>query len=367
MTIRVLWALGMRKEQLRMTVWTLVVVIGFSSLTMLIYIGGPKGILPNLIPHAWMESQSTGFDRSGDGTAIWFLGFSPLGAGAPLLVALALSSRFESVTPPRWLVNAAAVCAVLAPAFAGRRAILGVVVAAPALLLLSRLVLGGFPLPGVLRHRATPPMLATALGAVVLVPRLPASITGTLTSLGRDVLASFFGTGDGQKLADPENRTRAELGQEVLNGWSLHPFLGVDAELPSGYLRSMDRPWMYELQYHLWLHNGGVLGMLRTLAAGLLFLLALRTAARSVSPGCRPLLASAVTAEVCLLIANASNPDLQAVRHWWGVALVFAFTVAVLQDHAVAVDVVRDDRAQIGPVQARPAPTCPGHQAGDRR
>lgn len=328
-----MWALGLRPSQLRLTVWTLVIVLGISSTAMMLYIGGETGAILAVIPPVLMETQGAGFDASGGGTAIRFLGLSSLAAGAPLLVALALAPSARPFTPPRWVLLAAATFAVLTSVFAGRRAVMVVALATPLLLVLARALLGRVTLQEVLRHRATPRVLAVLAAALVLLPFLPRRWFAALSKFSADMLASILGIGNAQSISDPSNQARVEQGEKLLDGWGMHPFLGsgAGAVLPGGYVRSLDRPWMFELQYHLWLFTGGAVGVLLSVVAGVILLRALRRVSARTTPQIRVLLMASLAAAIALLVANASNPYLQAVGHWWGIALVFAIAMAAAQ------------------------------------
>jgi FtsH-binding integral membrane protein len=115
--------------------------------------------------------------------------------------------------------------------------------------------------------------------------------------------------------------------------------------LESGYTRSDERHWAFELQYHQFLFNYGAVGVVLIVIAAVL-VLALARQAAAASPENLPVLVVVGTAALALLIANATNPYLQATGHHWGIAL------AVGVAHALALG--RDpDEPGLAPMRAQ--------------
>ena len=276
--------------------------------------------------------QGAGFDGS-DGSAIRLYGLSSLVIAGPLAVAGALSRRNEYL-PKRWLLIVVAVLAVLASFVAGRRAITLVIVLTPLLMLLVRLVLQPR------RDRVRPARVRIPIWVIVVLPvAIPFLGWFVTTPLARQVNEAFLSVLDllgilqtGTDSAD----LRTEQASELLNGWSQQPWFGagLGGVLESGYTRSDARAWAFELQYHQFLFNYGAVGVvLLAMVAVLVLALARQAAARR--PENLPVLVVVGTGALALLIANATNPYLQATGHHWGLAL--AIGVA----HALAIG--RDD------------------------
>ncbi|MDN5794742.1 MAG: hypothetical protein L0H79_03200 [Intrasporangium sp.] len=119
---------------------------------------------------------------------------------------------------------------------------------------------------------------------------------------------------------------------ELVSAWSDSPILGhgLGAVLRSGFTRSDDRPWMFELQYHQLLFSTGLVGILLTAAALVVLAVAMRRAA-ALFPEHRSVIVTTGVASTALLLANASNPYLQAVGHQWGAAIGAAVIGALLK------------------------------------
>lgn len=330
MTIWGLWALSLRRAQLKLVFHAIVFVVGLNSLLMVVYIGGELGYLPAVIPEAVMEGQGAGIGTDPTGaTAIRFHSLSTLAAGVPLLVAMAVSPRNE-LFPSRWVLAVCAVLAMVAVTLSGRRAILAVALLAPVIYAVLEVRFRRIPWGRVATHRATVPTLLSAAGVVALALTLSGSLRARLRQLWADTVASYLGIGSVDVVAGSDNRDRVEQTGHLLAAWVDRPLFGhgIGAVVKDGYYRSQERPWMFELQYHLWLFNAGIVGVAIGAAALLLLARSVRRTARVVDAATRGALATSATAALCLLIANATNPYLQAVGHWWGVTLVFGIAVA---------------------------------------
>ena len=108
------------------------------------------------------------------------------------------------------------------------------------------------------------------------------------------------------------------------------------------YARDSEKPWVSELQFHLLLFNVGLVGVticLAILVTGMLFLR--RASARC--PELVPTLVATSTGAIAMLIANATNPYLQAPGHQWAVFFPLA-VAAVMVKSADAIDTVPDPR-----------------------
>jgi hypothetical protein len=188
------------------------------------------------------------------------------------------------------------------------------------------------------------------IASPVLVPLawwvFTSAIGSRIAAALTDTSSVYLGIGNGYESGENFSSNVARRAQisELLDGWAQHPLLGsgMGARLESGFIRSDRRPWMFELQYHQLLFQGGLLAVALTVVV---LVLAARGVMRGVA--CRPEHASAaVVAAVgalAMLITNASNPFLQAVGHWWPLALTLGIANALTREGVDASKVRRDD------------------------
>jgi hypothetical protein len=189
--------------------------------------------------------------------------------------------------------------------------------------------------------------------AVVVFPLLiPLLAWFVTTPLARQVSQAFVSVLDllgilqtGTDSAD----LRTEQAGELLVGWSQHPLLGagLGAELASGYTRSDERSWSFELQYHQFLFNYGAVGVVLLVAAAVLVVSLARKAA-AAHPENLPVLVVVGTAALALLIANATNPYLQATGHHWGLALAIGVAHALALGRGLDADDAGPEVASAG-------------------
>jgi hypothetical protein len=327
--IWLLWANSFTEDHIRSLLRVILVVCTVSATVMVVYVGSQEGLLPQVIPPGMLEAQGAGFGETAIGTSqIRFFGLSTLAGAGPLAAAGVLAGR-STMLPSKGLMIVAAIATSTAAVVAGRQAILVVTVLAPVVFIVARRALARQP-----KTRSTiriHPAVVVSLPVVFLAATWAASrgafevVTSSLKN------AAYVYAGLGAPL-DLESRVRTEQASQLLWGWSEDPFFGagLGAALPTGFVRSTDRPWQFELQYHQLLYNGGLVGVL--LVAFLLWVafLGMREAARR-RPDQVPTLAVTLTAALGMLAANASNPYLQAVGHWWAVTLVLGVTNALLR------------------------------------
>jgi hypothetical protein len=169
----------------------------------------------------------------------------------------------------------------------------------------------------------TGPWILACAGALII------SAASRAARATADVAYTFLGLGEPSSVDAVDTNIRSTEAAELFRGWANHPIFGsgLGAELPSGYVRSLIRPWMFELQYHQALFALGLFGMLLLGLAALLVLWTIIAAGRAVY---RPSLVAATTAGIAIVVANASNPYLQAVGHGWGVALAVGIANVLL-------------------------------------
>lgn len=325
-----IWAASLEVHTVRRVLTAITVgTIALSGLIVL-YIGAQVGVLPQIIPPSLLEEQNAGFDDSGGGTAIRLFGLSTLTIVAPMMiVGTTLARSCDPLLPNRKLMAIAAVLAVVAAFTGGRRSIAVVTLATPILIWLIRRILENRKDRRLVRI----PVWLVFVAPLILVGGVEffTSAVGrqTVRSVG-DALAVFVGVGRTND-ADSDS-LRAQQSAELLNGWGDHPFLGsgLGGVLASGFTRSDERPWAFELQYHQLLFNMGLIGVTLLVAGLVLAAVGLRRAAH-VAPQHLPTLLMVTVGAVSLLISNASNPYLQAVGHQWGVFLAVGVANAVLR------------------------------------
>lgn len=323
------WSAGLRLADIRPLLIVVTVVVGILSLCMVLYVFEQYGFIPPVVPRLVVVSQAAGFAVDDEGTAIRFLSLSTLAAGAPLMLAGALAKK-DRLLPPRWLLIVSAALAFAAAYVSGRRAILAVITLSIVYVAIS----AAFLRP---RSRRTPAtrhgwslMWLPATGILLLVllafrSEAPRPLRVVIEGVAILLNAPSLGTS-----SSPSDRARSVQATELLEGWEQHPLLGagLGARLPDGFVRSINRPWMFELQYHQMMFQLGLIGSALVVLALCLALRGVRRAALT-HPEHRPVLVTCLTAAMCLLTANASNPYLQTPGHWWGAALVIGVANAI--------------------------------------
>ena len=112
----------------------------------------------------------------------------------------------------------------------------------------------------------------------------------------------------------------------LVRGWEIDPVQGAGFGATLADLhRDPQKPWNFEAQYALLLFQTGILGVALLLAAAVLSWRALKDVAVATGDGGIALILVATTATVlCILIANAVDPYLQAPGVCWGMYLPFA-------------------------------------------
>ncbi|WP_216320914.1 O-antigen ligase family protein [Deinococcus aestuarii] len=203
-------------------------------------------------------------------------------------------------------------CAVL---FTGRRAALLTV----GLSVFIALVFGQFS-PRPLRSGAWR-RVAACLAALVLLGAvsagLPASSRFSALTLATQVQRSLFDPGQ-----TADDVVRFEQANSLIDGWVRRPLVGAGLGASSGYVRS-ERTWNYELQYHLHLFQMGVLGVfLYSLGFAWIYRNGLNLVRLGGDPGSEMI--ALLTGLTCFLLANATNPYLQAYGNLWTVFLPVA-------------------------------------------
>ncbi|WP_137771825.1 MULTISPECIES: O-antigen ligase family protein [unclassified Microbacterium] len=258
------------------------------------------------------------------GAVVGMYGMSSFIALAPMWVT-ALFFRGRPFLPPWWLVLLAAVGSLLSTVVSSRRAVLAGVVIAPIVVLICYLATRDRSVPLFLSRKA---MLTAVIGACVAAV---AVVLGILSPVGQKAaqggVALITGSGAGA-----DERLRLEQMDELWDGFLASPIWGhgIGATI-EGYSRSNDRPWSFEMQYHLILFQTGIIGVL-LLAAVVVFVVRALWMAQRRSPEMRPVLAVASSGALAMLIANSLNPLLQAPGHFWAVFLLIGAINIALRD-----------------------------------
>jgi hypothetical protein len=345
-----LWALSLTRDKVRLTLQVITIATACLSGVIVLYVAAQQGLLPSFLPDSWLRSQDAGFDLTADGSAIRLLGLSTLAAAGPL-VASALVAGKDTFLPSRKLLVVATVLAVVAAVLAGRRAIAAVTVLSP---LLTYLFMR-FLRPRTKVRRSTRRYHASVLASPLLfllslVALRFSLLDRPLAALG-DGLHLFFGSASASGSSkSASDAVREQQAHELTAAWGDHPLFGhgLGAVLPDKFYRSAERPWMFELQYHNLLFTSGLVGVGLVLAAVISAWMGIRRAA-AVNPEHVPTIVVTMVAALSMLIANASNPYLQAVGHGWSIVLVVGVANALL-------------RPQLGPVPAAPEGSHEEHE-----
>lgn len=157
---------------------------------------------------------------------------------------------------------------------------------------------------------------------------IPGAIEDPLISDGSNLgVKSTYDTirqNEARILLSPESPVQALFGS------------GIGATVDRGdYVREglKDRPWQSDLPYHLTFYWTGFVGVALVVAVAVTGLLALRAAMRRAGELNGVLLVATVGA-VALLVANASNPYMQALGHLWPLFFPFMIANVVLSERS---------------------------------
>ena len=303
------------------------------SALLLVFVSGEAGVIPQLVP-IWLENQiGLGATFSGGESQARSYNLSSLSALGPLWAGSLVVRR--DVLLPAWSTRL--VCAVAAFAAAlvsSRSAIVIVIVVAPFIALALRALLGKRPITPIrLPARAASWILATgALGAFAVAAFVPRLQTfGPLVTAFQSVSSFFTGRA---ATSNTDQSIRSDEADHLLQAWTQNPLFGsgFGARVPD-YARTSERPWALELQYHLLLFNVGLVGALFVIAILVVATVFLRRAVRQGTEF-TPSMVVAVTTAIAMLIANATNPYLQAPGHMWAIFLPLALANAVVRPKA---------------------------------
>jgi hypothetical protein len=297
------------------------------STGILLFVLGDKGLLPQVLPAAAVEGSGAAVG-GGDSIQLRFYGLSTLVAAGPMWIA-SLLIHVSDVLPPMWLRLYAATAALLAGMVSGRRILILLLLLTPVLLWLVRRLL---ITPSLRRAKdrtslILPALLSLVVGLAIAFAAAPSVFSPTTV---RESAAALSDTLGGGGAYNDDIRTLESDG--LLQGWAKRPLLGygAGAVLP-GYARNDLRPWDFELQYHRLLLQEGLVGAVCFLAVLVLSVRVLRRAVYARPECTSPLLATTV-GSAAMLVANASDPYLQAPGHMWAIYLPLGVASALLSN-----------------------------------
>jgi len=323
---------------IRVVLLWLAISTSLLSTVIVLFVAGQKGLMPQLVPSSLLQASGAAFDPAAN--LIRFYGLSTLAAAGPLWAA-SLVLPADTLMPRLSLRVSAASTSIAAALVAGRRAIVVVIVIAPLLAWMSAAVIRWKWGPKVMAGQMNWAVgvafrgrfrMAAALGTTLVVLAAvyiaaPSLVPLSEISRAFNSAAMLFGGGTG--VAD----VRVAEAKALIGGWLRSPVLGngFGAVLPS-FVRDPQKPWSFELQYHLILFQTGLTGALLGILALLATVRQLRRAARAMPANSATLVVTA-TGAVSLLLANAVDPYLEAPGHMWAIYLPLAVANGLLVAH----------------------------------
>lgn len=328
-----IWATALSRQTLRTVLYASALGTILLSGTIILYVGAQAGFLPDILPRFILEESGAGFDGSGESTAIRLYGLSSLAAAAPMWVA-SLLVRKHPLLPGLFIRISAGAMSTAAALMAGRSAIVVVVTLTPLVvwglrMLMRRRDVAGVRIPGSVLVAG----LITIALAPVLIPIASSYPAVRIAWAAAVDLVRPSGT-------TPDGYIRQEQTTQLFRGLDESPWFGhgFGATLESGYSRSDARPWDFEMQYHLLGFQVGVIGFALMTLVVVFTLIAARNAALRRAEMV-PVLVVTGAAAIGMLIANATNPYLQAPGHMWAVFIFIGAINATLtgsrSSHAV--------------------------------
>lgn len=283
-----------------------------------------QGVLPAIVPDAILTAQGAGF-RSSDGlTELRYFGLSTLAATGPICAAIVVVPRHRLLPSPR-LAAIAAVAATFASLQAGRRGHIVLTLLVFALIPLTQKLLGARTTRRAVSSGQQRPSTSVLVAFGACCALASAFVVGVTPP---KAIVSAISTTFSFLLRSQESADEVRLLQSnaLTDGWLERPLTGQGfGATIDGLVRSEERPWNFELQYHELLFQTGAVGVAAVIISALLLVRALRSAI-SVQPSLSaPILVASIGA-LSMLIVNATNPYLKAPGHLW--ALFFPLMIA---------------------------------------
>jgi hypothetical protein len=310
-------ALGGRSLKALLTTGSVMTVV--SGVYILVYVAGAKGIIPQVIPSNIREITGAGIGQKGDATAIRFYGLSTLAASGPMWLTSLFVGK-DSMLPGTRLRIAAAAAGVAGAVVGGRRAIVLTLLIIPVIAwIVKRSTRPKRTAPRRLRPAFVLLCLWAVVAGAIFSPQIASApiVSNTVDS----TVAFFTGTSDSE---ETDQSIRNEQVDQLVGAWSESPLLGngLGATI-NGYQRSDTQPWQFEAQYPALLMQTGMFGALMVLVMAGFVWAAVRNAA-AARPDLVPSMVVTLCGGVAMLIANATNPYLQAPAHMWAIFLPLA-------------------------------------------
>ncbi|MEV8082501.1 hypothetical protein [Pseudarthrobacter oxydans] len=305
----------------------------------LVYVATQNGVLPSaLFPSAFLEVVGAGYGEKDAASSVRFYGLSTLAAAAPMWLA-SLFVRKDDYLPGMKLRLAAAGFAVGAALVGGRRAIVLGLLLLPLVVWLLRRVVKRQERSGPRKYHPAL-VIGVLIAMAVLAPLTPSIVTHpAIANVVNSVM--FYITGEARTIAADE-AIRADQIDALITHWTSSPVFGhgIGALVP-GIVRSDRQPWQFEAQYAVLLMQVGVVGMLIVGALAAVVLYATLRAA-ALRPSVRPTLIVVLVGGASMLIANATNPYLQAPAHHWAIFLPLAVINYAIREPESVVEPAKD-------------------------
>lgn len=157
-------------------------------------------------------------------------------------------------------------------------------------------------------------------------------VVALMANLSPEGLGRFYTVFDSSNQA---NQIRTEERVELVRAWKTSPLLGngFGIALPSGYVRSSEAPYLFELQYYALLSKSGVVGLLLIImvpfAAFIMFRRSICQLFQPAKSSSAFLLFSLASGVLVTSIAGAFNPYLMSAYFPFLAAFLFALYDAV--------------------------------------
>ena len=313
------WTFSADERMLRTILRTSALITIVLSTGIILFVGGSVGVIPQFFSSSVMEQAGAGFGSDvGGATAIRYYGVSTLVGAAPMWATAAILPS-HPLLPRKLLSTIAAITAAGAVLLAGRNAIVLVLLLVPLIIWIVARIIGRR------RERQLRPSAVVA-GTLAFCAGLfaaPAMFANAAVQRTWLSVGAFF---SGQATESADQTIRSEQANRLVAAWGESPFFGHGwGATLEGYSRGEGRQWTFELQYHMLLFQVGLMGVLVVLVAVGVAVTAVVKAGRT-RPDMIPLLLVTGAAAMAMLIANATNPYLQAPGHMWAVYLVLMVT-----------------------------------------
>jgi hypothetical protein len=175
-------------------------------------------------------------------------------------------------------------------------------------------------LPKRRKLRVTGRGLIIAAGFTVLITLLLAVLTNVLGWRLDEQLNFILSS-----ISSSDEYVRFEQLNALISGWLRSPLWGWGlGSFTNEIIRNSDRPWTYELQYALTLFQTGLIG-LTAYAVGIVWLFVKGIDMIRLDAQLGPHVIPVIVGCASFLIANATNPYLQAYGHLWTLFTLVAF------------------------------------------